>query len=183
MPSTIHTFTGRMVDPLALRAEDICIEDIAHHLSMQCRFSGAVRRFYSVAQHSALVARYVPVEHALDGLMHDAAEYVLQDMAKPLKVSVAGVAYRAAEQEVDKVLADLFGLTYPHPEIVTEVDVRVLVTEARDLLHGTAEWEYYHDVIPYDEAIEPWYPPLAEEVFLGLFEALRGLSTKEEIRT
>jgi len=181
MPSTIHTFTGRMVDPLALRAEDVCIEDIAHHLSMQCRFSGAVRYFYSVAQHSALVARYVPVEYALDALMHDAAEAYLQDMARPLKVSHVGDLYREAEDHVERVLAEVFGLAYPHPEIVSEVDVRVLVTEARDLLHGTEAWGYYQDVSPYDEIVQPWYPPLAEEVFLGLFEVLN--TAKKEERT
>jgi hypothetical protein len=52
IPSYITMFSGAHVDPLDLKVEDILIEDIAHHLSNQCRWSVAPSFHYSVAQHA-----------------------------------------------------------------------------------------------------------------------------------
>lgn len=51
----VCTYEGREFYPLDPRAEDVSIDDIAHSLSMQCRFNGHCRYFYSVGQHSILV--------------------------------------------------------------------------------------------------------------------------------
>ena len=56
----IQTFTGKKFSPLEPRREDIDILDIAHSRSMQCRFNGHCRQFYSVAEHSVRVARILP---------------------------------------------------------------------------------------------------------------------------
>ena len=55
----IQTFTGRKFFPLAPDGAEVCIEDIAHALSMKCRFNGHCLRFYSVAEHSVRVANRV----------------------------------------------------------------------------------------------------------------------------
>ncbi|WP_230368851.1 hypothetical protein [Paludibacterium denitrificans] len=56
-PTThIQTVSGRYVDLLHPVVSDIDITDIAHHLSHLCRFGGACREFYSVADHSVRVA-------------------------------------------------------------------------------------------------------------------------------
>jgi len=44
-PGYISTYTGRFT-PLAPRAIDVDIRDIAHSLAMQCRYAGHVRKFY-----------------------------------------------------------------------------------------------------------------------------------------
>ncbi len=54
-----QTYTGRMVSLLDPKPEDICIEDVAHHLAIVNRFGGATREPYSVAQHAVLVSIYV----------------------------------------------------------------------------------------------------------------------------
>lgn len=46
------TFTGKRCDSMQMNEKDICIEDIAHALSLICRGCGQVEYFYSVAQHS-----------------------------------------------------------------------------------------------------------------------------------
>ena len=68
------------------RIDKVAIEDIAHGLAFQCRFNGQTCDFYSVAQHSLIVADLVPESHRLAALLHDAAEAYLGDMVKPLKV-------------------------------------------------------------------------------------------------
>lgn len=55
----IRTFTNKYVSPLELKPEDVNIDDIAHALSLQCRFAGHVQCFYSVAEHSCRVAAWV----------------------------------------------------------------------------------------------------------------------------
>lgn len=177
--SRVTTFTGKHVDPLDLDPNDVCIEDIAHHLANQCRWTGATRPHYSVAQHSVLVSKLVPKEDAWDGLFHDSPEYILQDMAKPLKNHPElGRAYRQIEQRVFRVIAPIFGVSDPLPPSVHEVDIRMLVTEARDFVHGHAHWGYYQDIEPYDFTIKPWTYARAEREFLKRYEALKARREK-----
>lgn len=81
----IQTYTGKKMFPLAPKREDICIEDIAHALSMKCRFNGHCNLFYSIAQHSLIVASLVKPELRLAALLHDAAEAYLPDFCRPIK--------------------------------------------------------------------------------------------------
>jgi len=55
----IQTFSGLQFWPLDPRPDEINIEDIAHALSLQCRFGGHCNRFYSVADHSIHVSMLV----------------------------------------------------------------------------------------------------------------------------
>ena len=100
---TFQTFTGRLVDVVNPTPEMVDIEDIAHALSMTCRFSGHCRDFYSVAEHSVLVeqmgtwlmerdlrddsqhSRRDEVQHSLCLLLHDAAEAYVGDVITPVK--------------------------------------------------------------------------------------------------
>lgn len=72
--SWIQTSTGRKFYPLSPNDSDVSILDIARALSMQCRFGGHVRRFYSVAEHSVHVSNHVSRENALWGLLHHLLE-------------------------------------------------------------------------------------------------------------
>ena len=87
MGDWMMTHTGRHVDPLNVRAEDICLEDIAFALSNLCRFGGHVR-FYSVAEHCVRVCRAAPPELQRAALLHDAAEAYIGDIIRPLKRSI-----------------------------------------------------------------------------------------------
>lgn len=83
--SWIQTFTGKKVFPLAMTTDMVDIKDIAHALSLKCRFTGHCRTFYSVAEHSMRVAELVRPELKLAALLHDAAEAYLPDFARPIK--------------------------------------------------------------------------------------------------
>jgi hypothetical protein len=67
------------------KPEDIDILDIAHSLSMQCRYNGHTKGFYSVAEHSVLVANLVPPRLRLQALLHDASEAYVGDVIRPIK--------------------------------------------------------------------------------------------------
>ena len=56
----IETYTGRKFWPLAPSPDDIDIFDIAQALSMTCRYKGHTNEFYSVAEHSVLLAEKLP---------------------------------------------------------------------------------------------------------------------------
>lgn len=59
---SIQTYLGEEFYPLDPRPGNIHIVDIAHAMSMKCRYTGHSRFFYSVAQHSVLLARYLRYE-------------------------------------------------------------------------------------------------------------------------
>ena len=119
----ITTYTGKTVDPFAIRPEDIDLEDIAHALSMTCRFGGHCKSFYSVAEHSVLVSERCPPEVRLDGLLHDAAEAYLGDIPSPLKRKLP--AFEEAELNLFEILAERFGIAFPIPESVQAADEAV----------------------------------------------------------
>ena len=80
----MSTYTGKKFFPFDPRPEQICIEDIAHGLSMLCRFSGQCPYFYSVAEHSIYVVHCLPDNLQLEGLLHDASEAYLADLPRPV---------------------------------------------------------------------------------------------------
>jgi len=88
-PNCIRTFTGKYVNVFEPTLEMICIEDIAHALSMQCRFGGHLPYFYSVAQHSINCSFLVDTPCLkLEVLMHDASEAYLLGIPSPIKKGV-----------------------------------------------------------------------------------------------
>lgn len=126
-PGTIKTWTGRYVNPLAPKPEDIHIHDIAHSLARLCRWNGHCDGFLSVARHSMWVANELPTELKLWGLLHDATEAYLGDMTSPVKHSDAMQVYRDAEARLEQVIAEVFHLPYPMPDEVHDADRYVLV--------------------------------------------------------
>lgn len=97
-PITIHLMSGKSVNLLDLRPEDIHLAEICHRLSQICRYAGATPVFYSVAEHSLNLDKYVcrmddicTISRAtkrqlhLAALLHDAAEAYVGDMIGPIK--------------------------------------------------------------------------------------------------
>ncbi|MCP4678070.1 MAG: phosphohydrolase [Deltaproteobacteria bacterium] len=159
----MQTFLGRQYYPWKPSPEDVTIEDIAHALSLQCRFNGHSQEFYSVAQHSVLVSRTVPFQHALWGLLHDAAEAYLGDLISPIKTSIH--EYKRIESLNQTAIARHFDLSKPIPIDIKEADLIVLATEARDVMGGQLyDWEIGH--LPLNERIVPVGPVEAEVSFL-----------------
>lgn len=178
-PAYVTTFTGRQFFPMAPRFEDIVIEDVAHQLSCMNRWLGATREPYSIAQHSVHVAQLVPIEHALWGLLHDASEAYLIDIPTHIKRLPQMAAYRAAEQHLQRIIYQRFGLAGPEPESVKVADQQLAVAEAQDLLVKIPL--YWPEAIRRRTAartqftITPWSARQAERAFLEQFTAFAKL--------
>ncbi len=151
----IETYTGRHVNPLELKPEDIDITDIAHSLSQLCRFVGHCRRFYSVAQHSIHVASLVFEEFSkqlfedikfadrtcLAALLHDGAEAYLSDLSRPVKHSGMFKQYRELERIVTGRIMERYGCTGVDWQLIKKMDDTMLATEAANLMFsGGAGW-------------------------------------------
>lgn len=155
--------------PLDPRADEVRIEDIAHSLSLLCRFGGHCSRFYSVAEHSVFVAQMVSPEAALWGLLHDATEAYVFDMPRPLKRMLPG--YAMIERRVHLAIAEHFGLPPEIPAEVKAADEAMLLAEAQQLMRvPPMPWEERGEPAPV--ALRCWSPERARAEFVIAFEKL-----------
>jgi len=158
----IRTFHGHYINPCEPDSEMISIGDIAHALSMQSRFGGHLPVFYSVAQHCVLACEYVPDEHKLATLLHDASETYLIDVPRPVKRQLPN--YKEVEDNLMTVIASKFGFQWPLHESVKHADETMLRLEWECLMLGGDVWE----------PIEVWGQDQAKGRFLDMYHSLKG---------
>jgi hypothetical protein len=171
MNGYIRTATGQYFNFNQPETHNFTIEEIAFSLSNLCRYTGHVE-FYSVAQHSVLVSHIVPKRFALVGLLHDAAEAYLGDVASPLKAMLAD--YKKVEKRVEAAIASHFGLQFPFPPEVKYADMRMLMTEKRDLMpeipEDAGKWPDHLKCVNY--TVRPMVPVVARTYFLNRYNEL-----------
>lgn len=167
----IETASGRFVDVLSPDPEAIDLDDIAHALSLTCRYGGHVKRFYSVAEHAILVhdlLRFGQDERntalLLAALLHDAAEAYLGDVVAPLKYAQRSEefdypgsihrasrlddftgAYKRISSRMDAAIIERFGLPCGlfDADAVAVADMWALRIEAKELTRtGGSSWRW-----------------------------------------
>lgn len=156
-----------VVDPLPAQVR---ITDIAHALACSPRFTGHTFEPYSVAQHSVLVARELPPELQLQGLMHDAAEAYLTDVARPIKAHLSN--YKIIEAKLLRCIGGKYGinaLDVMPPEVLF-VDNLMLSTERQLLPPPPFPWCDLPE--PLDMKIECWDWKFARRAFIEMFDCL-----------
>ena len=173
MADYITTYTGIHFYPTEPDPEGICIEDIAHALSLLCRGNGHVSTFWSVAQHCIICAREAaarewPDRLVLACLLHDASECYLSDVPRPFKAELAG--YRDHEDRLLQMIYTRYlgsPLTKEERSRVREIDDGALYYDLRDLLHNEQkERDPHFHVLP-DYDIHPFEE--VENEYLELF--------------
>ena len=173
----IETFTGKRVNPLHMRPEDLDIRDIAHALSQLCRFTGHCKFLYTVGMHSILVAERMEAgfisspTDCLAALLHDATEAYLNDMSRPTKNSIG--QYKEVENRLMGAVVDRFDLHGADWTEIKKIDNALLATEAEQLMpsRGLGWW------LP-EVAVNTIIPKVSceevEETFLERFRQFGG---------
>lgn len=179
----IETYTGKkfyFTDP---EPDMIDIRDIAHSLSLQCRFMGHVETFYSVAEHSVAVSCIVDKENALVALLHDAAEAYLSDIPRPIKNLFP--MYKALEYKISQAIFKKFNIEFLDDnetyKDVKDADNTQLKTEAKYLLSSQGkDWIGDYPTKGRKGKVPNCLAPIhAEALFLRSFEEITG--TKIEV--
>lgn len=168
----MRTSTGRRIWPLDPDPAHVDIADIAHALSNVARYNGHTREFYSVAQHSVMVARHLPRGLRLWGLLHNASKAYLPDITTPLRKAMP--SYVAADARMLRAIAAAHGLGPEEPAEVSLANLAVGAAEARDLFDGPLALASGIEASPVAERIEPWSPGVAQAAFMDHFRELSG---------
>ncbi len=152
----VRTVTGKRIVLTQPDPDSICIEDIGTGLANLTRFNGQTNPAYTVAQHSVWVSYQVPPEHALQALLHDAAEAYIGDLNSPAKQLCHD--YRRLEERLNAAIMTRFGLPAQHHPEVKKADLIALATEKRDLMPNAADehWPILDGVEPHPDEIKPW---------------------------
>lgn len=171
---TTTTVSARVIDMLNPRIEDIDLGDIACGLSRTCRYSGQIRRFFSVAEHSVWCAQEAAQAFDLDlaraALMHDAAEAYVGDLVRPLKMALRADGIASAYDEIEAAFAAAIGKRFDLPEgydslpEVKRIDTAACAREMQTLRDMPGGWK--PRVTPLAFWPQCWDPLTAEVKFI-----------------
>lgn len=182
----IHTVKGKK---FYMSHPEFDIEEMAHALSMQCRFTGHVSKFYSVAEHCVMASRLVQLYPTVfklpatpyEALMHDAHEAYVSDIASPWKALIPD--YRKMEGDLELKMRRTFGLSDKISEGAKLADWAMLFVEARVLLAPGVSDDWLVPSIDFRETVaeatgnptvapQNWTPTQARDKFLERYYSL-----------
>lgn len=194
-----QSFSGKVVTPRDLKPAQVSFMDIPHALAQKVRFNGQLAvPGYTVAQHCVLGTREllrqkVDVDVALAFLLHEVSEVYLPDVPSPIKkflsvevevhddpiIGYENIPWTELENRHANAIFDALGLNSLRPLLnhphVHDTDVRMLMTEKRDLM-GPEPQPWGFKELPFDSfVIDVWPFAKARNEFLFTYESLRAL--------
>lgn len=181
----MHTYTGNKYWPFDPRPEEVNIEDIAHSLSMKCRYGGHCNNFYSVAEHSVYCSYIGEEDEALERLLHDASEAFNGDLIRPLKYDKEfREPFKKVEELNERIIAQRFKLVFPFPASVKIADEAVTAAEVEQIINKSADEDWkvgmlHDDSVKANIKIKCLLPAEAKAMFLSRYAQLaveRGLT-------
>ncbi len=199
MPSKSDVFTG---DQQRIRVctggyfhlnssdtSEISIDAIARATSRLCRFTGHLIdgvEIYSVAEHSVLVSYILekmgaPATVVFQGLMHDASEAYLSDIAAPFKGAIGN--YYDVEGRIMDRICDRYLIPREFDPRVKEADWYALFIEARQIVcpdeEELATWQGYEahgqKSKEFGFGVQCWLPTEARNQFLMRFAQVQDM--------
>jgi hypothetical protein len=150
--SWIQCYSGVRFFPLDPKPEEIHYDDIVMGIAREGRYRNQTLWPYFVAEHSVIVSIYagkLAQERGEDwllcarqGLLHDASEAYIGDVATPLKRQPMMAGYREVENVLQFAIYERYGVTptLASTQIVHEVDRRVVIDEIRALMPDPDMW-------------------------------------------
>lgn len=191
------TASGRLIDLERPQAGDIALPDVARGLSNCCRFAGQLPQFYSVAQHSVLVASLVDPPFKLQALLHDASEAYMGDLSRNLKHHELLNGYRVLEERLQNAIHIRFDIgatgltgvdTVKTADNLAAIFEHVTLRErkqfesghdiARMLRHGFIKGDSWEDLVSLADRLPDGVacltPEEAERSFLRFYEDLEA---------
>ncbi len=148
------TFTGLLFDLMNPKPDDILIEDIAHGLAYNCRWNGATKTYFSIAEHCCMMYDLVPDHLKKTALMHDCEEAYWGDIIKPLK-NLLALEIRNKMRELRAMIFKKYGVK----EICEEI-------EAADF--HLLQWDFQNLILTKNH--DGWLPHQATIEWLERFE-------------
>ncbi len=171
----VQLMEGRIFYPLDPKAEDVFIEDIAQSLSRQIRFNGLSDEAINVAQHSCqcswladVLGHNTNIQFAM--LMHDAPEYIVGDMIRPIKAEFP--RFEEIEHNVMEVIIERFNLPRIDHTLMKYFDNIALSWEKRDMYKSARDWPSMVEVPDWCPTMKSWTIEYSKIRFLKLFEWL-----------
>ena len=192
MASTINimsiftTWTGAILEFDKLDKYVPDIRDVAHSLSLLCRYRGQINNLYSVASHALLVEKILesngrPPHIRFGGLHHDDPESIISDCPSPLKKLLP--EFIAIEERVGKLFDWHLGTDSNLPEIKL-ADKQALLAETYWLFPQGGHSYGPEMIIPIKMAetfTEPIDSKIVEQRFLAKHWELKYLMEHKQL--
>lgn len=142
--SRIELCDGRLFNPIEPDPALMSLEVISNALALCTRFAGQSRSFYSIAQHSVLVAVLTDQDHEAQrcALLHDADEcFGLPDLPTPVKPLFP--EYVAAQKRIGAAVDERYRITPDLHARIKPADRQALLIEKRRLkdLRNAGYWD------------------------------------------
>lgn len=158
-----ETYSGRMVDLMDLRIDDLHLDDMLVPLSRIGRYGNHTDFLYSVGYHTVICAELARLNGESDEVIryvlgHDLSESYLGDIPRPLKRHLE--MYGDVEEAVQNTIWSFLGLAVPDAEMVDKIlkyDNGILYWESYMVKRNIGEWgsDYYdEDLIKFNDVVE-----------------------------
>lgn len=164
----LELHSGTKFEFRAPTSEMFKLDDVAIALGRICRYNGHTLQHYSVAEHSVLLAKHLAAQYSLEDrrenaavrtlirtvLFHDVAEFVMADLPRPIKYALPG--YKEIERGIEEAAARRFDLFYPFPDVVRELDSRVIQDERAQAMNASGHDWGTDRLVPLGVTLQFW---------------------------
>jgi hypothetical protein len=181
--ATITMGDGSHFDCAEPETTPVDIVCYAYAQAFTVRFRGQTKLngehvFYGVGEHNVRGAEQLLIEgyaraDALAFLFHESGELPFGDLPGPAKSLFPG--WREHEKRTGWAINAHFGIETPDPDLIKRFDIRMYLTEKRDLMpRGIEGIQITPGYEPFAARIVPFdHPKIAAEKFLRLLRVLR----------